>query len=378
MKQIYIEKNNCCGCTACLEKCPQKAIYMESDEEGFKYPVIREELCVDCGVCKKTCSFRKVTHTLQSQRYYAAKNTNLIERSRSRSGGFFFVLAQYIIEQSGIVYGAILDESMKVKHVRATNIDECVRMQGSKYVQSDMENIYHMVKNDLLNEAKVLFSGTACQVAGLYGYLGNKKYDNLVTVDIICHGVASPLIFSEYISFLEKKYHSKVEKFDFRDKTLGWNQSIEAFWINDKKRNANQYSRLYGSARAIRPSCYVCPFTSFDRPADISIGDYWGVDRLLPKFNDNKGVSLVIVNNENGYSYVERIRKHMEFIEVTKNDCGQPNLYRPTQEPDDRKMFWNVYKEKGIKENLKIWGAYHILKRIKWFFLVYLRARLKE
>lgn len=367
MKEI--KKENCCGCTACVQICPKKAIKFEYDEKGFGYPIINRELCIDCGLCDKVCQFKERKEQDFQQKFYAAKSCNNDERIRSRSGGVFFTLAKQIIRKAGVVYGVILDDAMNVRFDRAISIDDCKKMQGSKYVESNIEGIYTNVKKDLLDNRYVLFSGTACQVAGLYGFLGNINIEKLYTIDIVCHGVTSTKIYHEFVRFIEKKYNGKMQQFNFRDKYIGWDTHVESYIINQKKIFSRYYTRLFYSNAAMRPSCSVCPFANFNRPADMTIADFWGLRDLNPEFDDNKGVSVIILNNEKGKSMLKMISDGIEHFQVSKEDCVQPNLERPTPKAKETDEFWKVYMKSGIKGVLKKYGGYDWARRVKWKIL---------
>lgn len=373
MKIDSMKKNDCCGCRACEQACPKDAIKMVADREGYKYPVINGELCIRCGICEKVCGFEDKSlenKDKDNQKYYWVKNKNLEDRMRSRSGGFFFIVAQWILNQNGAVYGSILDDNNHVKHIRAVDIDNCKKMQGSKYVESDISNVYSQVKRDLADGMKVLFSGTACQVAGLYGFLQNHPHLNeLYTIDIVCHGVCSARILEDYIKFWEKKKKGKISEFNFRDKTkTGWDSHIESFVINNKKYYRNNYTRLFYCKNAMRPSCSECRFAKVERVGDFSLADFWGAKKYFPEQQDNKGISSVFVNTDKAKSLFDSLAEKMNYGEASEESIMQPNLKRPTPAGDNREEFWKLYEEKGFLALLKKYGGYDIFRRIKWFF----------
>lgn len=362
-------KIDCCGCSVCEQKCPVNALSMQIDEEGFFYPVIDEKLCTNCGLCQNVCNNKSPVDIEYDQKFYAVKGKNTADRMRSRSGGAFFEMAKSVIDQNGIVYGSVLESDMKVRHIRASEMEEIYRMQGSKYVESDIFGIYSQVEDDLKKGLKVLFSGTACQVAGLYGYLTHSKgvsFENLFTVDIVCHGVVSRKIFEDYIKFIEKKYKGKAEKFNFRDKSFGWNTHVETFVINEKKHARKNYTNIFYSNKALRPSCGNCRFASYNRSGDITIADFWGLKDKVNDFDDNKGVSAVMINTENGSKLFAEIQTNIDMHEVDKKLCSQPNLHKPTQIPANRAEFWDRYKKHGFIAVMKTEGRYDLLRRIKW------------
>lgn len=367
--RLVKDKEQCCGCSACEQKCPFNAIKMTVDEEGFYYPAIDEEACTNCGLCTKVCNNLPPKEGEYTQEYYAAKSCSMEDRMRSRSGGAFFEMAKHIIGENGAVYGSVIESDMTVRHIRANTMNEVCRMQGSKYVESDIPGVYAQVEADLESGLEVLFSGTACQVAGLYGYLKYSKgitLENLFTVDIVCHGVVSRKIFADYINFIEKKYHGKVEKFNFRDKSFGWNTHVETFVINGKKHARKNYTNIFYSNKALRPSCGNCAFASYNRPGDITVADFWGLKDNLKDFDDNKGVSAVMVNTENGDMLFSAIQTNVDMHEVDKKTCSQPNLHNPSKIPANRSEFWNCYRNQGFMGVMKTDGRYDILRRIKW------------
>lgn len=365
--KIFESKNNCCGCSACEQICPKNAVKMEPDNEGFLYPVIDGSLCVECGACKNVCAFQNDYEKNKSQKAYAVKHKDFDTRMTSRSGGVFIAISDYILEKNGTVYGAAFDDDFSVCHIRTTNKSERDRLKGSKYVQSDVKDTFASVKNDLKNGMYVLFSGTACQVAGLKNYLKNTDTSKLYTCDIACHGVPSPKIWKEYLSHCEKKFKGKVTNADFRDKTLGWKAHQEAIWIDNNKHILREYTYLFYENDIERPSCYNCKYTNLDRPADFTLADFWGIDRIVLNFSDNKGVSLLLVNSDKGCELFNSINNEIDFVEcdINKSIEPNPNLSRPTAKPKSREAFWIYYSKKGFEKTLKKYYKKIVIKRIK-------------
>ncbi len=371
----YKEKEDCCGCGVCSEFCKRNAIQMIEDEEGFLYPSINENSCVDCGICMKVCGFKCTSKSLYDQTYWALKSKNTQVRSVSRSGGAFYHLAKNIILMGGSVYGVILDEDNNVIYARITKIEDIHFMQGSKYVEAEIQGIYNLVNRDLLSGKKVLFSGTGCQIAALKSYLtklGTQIMENLYLVDIVCHGVSTRKIFRDYIEFLESKYRGTVTKFNFRDKLYGWDSTIESFFINGKKHYSESYISLFFSKYGMRPSCAACRFTNFNRPSDITLSDFWGGSQDV-LFNDNKGMSAIILNSEKGRLLFDSIRGECECIQITKEQCQQPRLSSPSVMPSNRMDFWNVYKTKGFSAILQKYGRCDIVRKFKFKFVMFLK-----
>ena len=365
--ELVKDKAQCCGCTACKNICPKQAIEMVEDEQGFLYPEISQEKCINCGLCKKTCfyqsGYKVLDDHLDKIETYAVKHKNLKIRMESRSGGIFTALSDEILNQNGVIYGVGYKNGFKVCYKRAETEEQRSEFRGSKYVQSEVGDIFKQVKMDLDNGRKVLFSGTPCHVAGLAKFIRNKE--NLFLVDIVCHGTPSPKIFKDYISFLEKKYGGKVEQFDFRDKSFGWNTHIESFVINREKIAKTIYTDLFYKHIMFRKSCYNCQFTNLNRPSDITIADCWGIEKNRPDVNDNKGVSLVIVNTEKGKKLYENIMPEIEQYKVDIKDYLQPQMQYPNKKYKKYEEFWNDYKEKGFEYITKKYAGKNLLGKVK-------------
>ena len=276
---------------------------------------------------------------------YAVKNKDERSRINSRSGGIFVVLSKYVLHNNGTIYGCIIDNNLNVKHTRISSIDELYKMQGSKYVQSNLGLIFRKVKQDLENNTYVLFSGTSCQIDGLLSFLPNCLITNLLTIDIVCHGVPSPKIYKDYILWSEEKHKSKCIDFNFRNKQkFGWDSHIETLTLQSGIQiNSKIYTRLFYSHNALRPACYKCPYKSIKHPADITIADYWGIEKAAPNFNDNKGVSLVLINNVKGIEFFNKIKADVDYKITDLENSMQPPLIRPFSEPVNRKKFWDDY-----------------------------------
>lgn len=227
MEKLYINKEDCCGCSACLNICPKHAIYMKHDEKGYLYPEIRKDSCVNCGLCEKVCPLKDKEKNKKFEKIaYGVKNKDEHERAKSSSGGVFVEVAKYILNNDGVVYGVEMNNDFQVKHGRATTIEDARKFQGSKYVQSDKHSIFCMVQKDLKEGKEVLFTGTPCEVAGLKKYL-RKEYDNLYTLDLICHGVPSSELLNAFLKGKEKLYSSQITELKFREKAYGWrNQEL--------------------------------------------------------------------------------------------------------------------------------------------------------
>ena len=350
---LFDRIEDCCGCGACLNICPRNAITMEEDECGFIYPVIDGAKCVACGQCKKVCSFQN-EHAYKSPiECYAAVNNDKNQIKDSASGGVFAALAKAIIKDGGIVFGAAFAEDWSVHHVSAENIEQLRSIQGSKYVHSNTEKTYSEAKMHLKTGRKVLFSGTPCQIDGLYGFLGC-DYDNLVTVDVVCHGVPSNRMFLDYLDGLEKKYRGKATFFSFRDKSIGWgiNGSII---INQRKikiwQSASPYLYYFSKGWNYRENCYKCKYACQNRPADISLGDYWGIEKQHPEllkrgWDENDGISCVMLNSIKAMRLFAEVDCECQSTTIEKISSGNAQLSRPCGE-GKRSEIIGEYRDNG-------------------------------
>lgn len=280
---------------------------------------------------------------------YAVRHKKEDVRRESKSGGAFTAISDWALQSNGVVYGCILDENLEAVHCRAEDSLQRDKMRGSKYTQSKLGNTFRNVKRDLINGKSVLFSGCSCQVAGLNKYLG-KTYDNLICVDIVCHGIPSPRIWRDYLRYRERQFSSKVIAANFTNKIdYGWRNSIGTLRLaNDKRVDSRVYTNLFYNHNALRPCCYKCPYKSTIHPGDITIGDYWGIEKVAPELDDNRGVSLVLINNEKGERIFNLVRDSLLCRETRLQDCMQMPLEKPCPEPENRTLFWKDYSEKGF------------------------------
>lgn len=304
----------CCGCGACEQICSKHAISMRPNKEGFLYPKLEVSLCVDCGLCSKICPELHTADSLNPTGYplaAQAKANKVLDNSSS--GGIFSVVAEYVLNKGGVVVGAELTENMKVRHVIVDNVQELNKLCGSKYAQSNTSNIYKRVKELLQQGRFVFFTGTPCQVSALKLFL-RRPFENLLTADLICHGVPSPLMFNMIVEHLEKKYKGKVMDYQFRSKKLtGWSRvSACTMLINGKIKHIyyNEMMRAFFQAfldgHVLRIDCYQCPFTRTERAGDFTMADFWSLKSTNPKFpRQHRGVSMILVNTEKGQSILE-------------------------------------------------------------------------
>lgn len=297
---------------------------------------------------------------------YAVKHLDENVINQSRSGGIFTAISDYILEQNGVVYGCILDQDFKAVHMRAENSSDRNMMRGSKYIQSRLGDTYRNVKKDLLDNKFVLFTGTSCQVDGLLNYLG-KEYVNLLCVDIVCHGVPSPKVWDKYLQWQKKANRSEIRSVSFRNKKdFGWRDHKESIYLaNGKSVDSKIYTKLFYDHHILRPCCYKCKYKSIMHPADITIADYWGIEKAAPEFDDNKGVSLVLINNEIGERIFELIKSKINWKETRIEDSMQPPLEAPFPEPEGRELFWNEFNNKKFGYIAKKYCQYGYKEKIK-------------
>ncbi len=369
-------KENCCGCTACASVCSHKAIRMEPDGLGFLYPVVDSALCTDCGLCEKVCAFHPSydkSLNLSHPDIYAVRHRNAEEVATSRSGAMFIALSDYVLANRGIVYGAAFADHFRVVHKRASDVSGRNEFKGSKYVQSDLHGIFGQVAADLREGRTVLFSGTPCQTAGLRSFLRNRRIsmELLYLCDVVCHGVPAPYIWRDYIAYLEQKAGQKIVKADFRDKSrLGWGAHKESFCYADGTYQIGDiYTHIFYKHIILRSSCGKCPYTNFTRPSDITIGDFWGSERLDSELNkDDKGLSLVLVNTQKGREWLDLVETEINRFPAVREQCLQPNLQHPSQLHPHTERFTQEYREKGFLYVMKKYGNIGWRYRMERFY----------
>jgi coenzyme F420-reducing hydrogenase beta subunit len=306
---------DCTGCYACYSICPKDCISMEVDAEGFWYPHIDIEECIDCGACDRVCPTFNKKEIINEPEAYACINKNEKIRLESSSGGIFSLVADMILDKNGVVFGALFDDNYKVIHNYIDTKNELYKFRGSKYVQSKIGDSFIKAKAFLDEGRLVLFSGTPCQIAGLYSFLG-KDYDNLYSIDLICHGVPSPDIWEKYVNYREKEAKSKSTKISFKDKREGWKSSSQYFKFENgreyiKNIGADLYLKAFLKNICLRPSCYECQFKSIHRESDITLADFWGIENVIPEMDDNKGTSAVFINSKKGHDIFKQIECDM-------------------------------------------------------------------
>lgn len=390
-------KSECCGCTACIHSCPVSAISFSEDNEGFMYPEINQDLCINCGLCERVCPFEHPDYRNDANPVvYASMLKDKTERKKSTSGGLFYALAKLIIERKGIVYGATLDNQLNVVHIGVEKMSDLGILRGSKYVQSDLNKVFVEIRNNLKSGRWVYFVGTGCQVAGLKSFL-RKDYPTLVTSDLVCHGVPSQMLFNKHIQFLEQKYHGKVADYNFRD-NANW-EGCEMFRLTNHKGKSKQirnssyelspylYSFMY--AFTYRYSCYNCKFARIPRQGDITLADYWECQRFFPRIDSSKGVSLILINNSKGHEIWNLIKDDVESYSSTVEDGAKynANLVHVTKKPQIRESIYDRINKEGystiaktdfrspryfwfcLRDQLEKIGVLQYLKKLKCVFV---------
>ena len=376
-----LEKKDCCGCASCVQVCPKQCISMTEDCEGFLYPKVDSAVCVDCGLCEKVCPIINQGYTIVPLVTYAAKNKDEKIRYKSSSGGVFTLIAEQILADGGVVFGARFNENWVVIHDYAETVEGLEPFRGSKYVQSVIGDNYKYAKQFLLEGRKVLFSGTPCQIAGLKKFL-RKEYENLLTVEVVCHGVPSPKVWKDYLQYRRAQHVvgkntvplsinelPGITGISFRDKTNGWKKygfkicyaALKAAENSVSKSanidnceitpfNEDIFMKGFLKNLYLRPSCYQCMAKQGKSGADIAIADYWGIQRIHQELDDDKGVNLVLINTQKGQTYFDAIAATLTYTisDYRKAIANNPCIVKSVAEPSQRVQFWREYESQGI------------------------------
>lgn len=375
MIEIF-NKEDCCGCSACVQICPVKCISLQEDKEGFLYPVVDKIKCIECGQCEKVCPFLNTQSERKPVKVYAAQSNDDELRLYSSSGGVFSLLAIAVIEDGGVVFGVMFDDNWQPVFGYADSISDLDALRGSKYVQAVVGNAYIEARTFLKQGRKVLFSGTSCQIAGLKRFL-KLEYENLLTVDVVCHGVPSPLVWREYLQEIKmsdrredsgkntvlssSKVIPVITGISFRDKKLGWKKfsfvvrgkSAEggqnSVLLSDMHRE-NRFMQAFLSNVILRHSCYDCKAKGGRAYSDITIADYWGVSKFHSTMDDDKGTSLVLAYTEKGLSLVNRILQKTRYVEsdYKLGLMANPCILKSVKMPKYRELFWREFFKVGI------------------------------
>ena len=343
---LLADRTHCTGCSACAAACPKDAIALVRDREGFAVPQVDLEKCVRCGICTRTCPMLQEREPRPLPAAFAAWNREADIRRDSSSGGAFSALADYVLEGGGVVFGAALDGKQHLRHTACFRKEDLWRLRGAKYVQSDLEGVFREVRK-CLETRQVLFSGTPCQVDGLYRYLGRRP-ENLTTCDLVCHGVPSPGVWEDMARYIEKKRGRELQTVRFRNKVEGWKNSHFTAVYDDGTVDTHplyetEYGRAFGRALFLRPCCHRCPYACMNRPGDFTLGDLWGLrPDELPE-QQRLGVSLLLVNTPHGSHIFGQLPLNCRPFPVERAIAGNPRLASPTVQPADRAAFFAAY-----------------------------------
>ena len=332
-KTYFLETGNlakCCSCGNCVDACPTSALVLTENKEGFCYPQLDEKKCIECGKCAKVCIYNNLHYSNRILSAYAVQNKDVAVLQRSSSGGVFFAVAKWIIEQGGVVFGCIFDTDLNPIITKAENLEQCIPMQGSKYVDADLKDSFAQVKLLLKQGRKVLFTGTPCSIACLLLFLEKDDRSNLYTLEFLCHGVPSRRIFKENIKMIEKEGNSKIVEYSFRDKSAGWGHATRIKFDNGRQKHweADWQPYHYGYLKGYmnRYSCYDCVFAGEQRFADVTIGDFWGAYKYFGKeMNVLGGVSLLIVSTQKGDSMFNAVKDGFVVVESSVDDIEKEN-----------------------------------------------------
>lgn len=324
------QKQDCSGCHACANACPVSCIAMIEDKEGFLYPKVDKAKCINCGICEKVCPIINKKERVNDTTAYACINKDDNIRFESSSGGMFTLFAESVINDGGVVFGSEFDDEFNLVHSYTDTIGGLAKFRGSKYLQSKIGDTYKQTKKFLERGIKVLFSGTPCQISGLLSYLG-RGYNNLICIDIICHGVPSPKVFKMYRTELEEKHDATTNKITFRHKDCGWKLFSILLSFNNHTEYRKDFAqdlfmRGFLKNLYLRPSCYNCKSKTLDRLSDITIADFWGINNIAPELDDDKGTSLVLVNSDKGKKIFQQLQDKMILKQV---DVGEAIKYNP-------------------------------------------------
>ena len=348
---------------------------MHADEEGFWYPKVDYDKCIECSLCIKVCPIINKVTVKNEPSAYACINNNEAIRLESSSGGLFTLIAEQIIDDGGAVFGASFNENLEVEHSYVELKQDLEKLRGSKYVQSRIGKTYEQAKHLLKSGRKVLFTGTPCQIDGLKSYLG-KSYDNLLCVDIVCHGVPSPEVWRKYVDYRQERAGSAVQRISFRRKDDGWKRFSVLFLFKNnteylKTLDKDLYMKAFLKDVCLRPSCYACEFKTIHRQSDITLADFWGVQNMLPDMDDDKGTSLIFVNSKAGQAMIEKIADKMQFKEVDINEAIKYNpaaIKSAASNSNREKFFKEIHTlafDKLVKKYCTDKLSVRIIRRIK-------------
>lgn len=355
MKKVILDMTKCSGCRACEQICDRGAISMHMDSEGFSYPYIDDEKCINCKKCTSVCAVQSKVKTFVPLETFAAMHNDYTVLYDSSSGGVFTALADIVLSAGGVVVGCMFDEGFRARQVivsKWTGLDEC---RGSKYVQSDTNNTYLKVEELLKKETPVLYTGTPCQIAGLRAFLG-REYENLLTADLVCHGVPSPELFVQHISWLENKMGQKIRQYRFRSKINSHKQSLYYYYyflkslkIISGSAMLDPYYFAFLNGKTFRNCCYQCLYAKESRVGDFTFADYWSVEKFHPELKENSGVSILLLNTPKAIAYKAQIEERMRLVPSKLEWIKEinANLNAPSQRPDARNTIYQEIQKQG-------------------------------
>lgn len=360
-------KTLCCGCGACKTICFKKCIDLIYDEEGFLYPSVNHEKCVDCKACEKICPIlNTASEGTGVPHVYAGFNKSEEVRMKSSSGGIFALLAKKIIDTEGCVFGAAFAEDFSVHHIMVEQNNDISMLMGSKYLQSRTESSFKDAEIELKKGRHVMYVGTPCQIEGLKNYL-RKGYDNLFTVDFVCHGTPSPKLWKKYLDYREKLVGASIQKILFRHKEHGWKKYSLQISFKDstsylEDRAKDKYMRMFLNNYSLRPSCYECKFKKLNHASDITLGDFWEVKHSHPELDDDKGLSLIFIHSDKGMEIFRNLSAYTKNVEITLNEALFCNgaVLGSVKIPKKRSLFMNNLDKLSIDE------LFNIIK-IPWY-----------
>lgn len=361
MRHIDIKVDACCGCGACEAICPTGAVRMQERELGFLYPTVQQDLCLECGKCIDVCQIgRDMENNPAEQSYYAGQHHSREIRMQSSSGGVFSALAQAVIQDQGIVYGACFDEEWKVCHVSAATMQGVSGMYGSKYIQSHNENVYQEIAKYLREGRTILYTGTPCQCQAIlqYAKISGLDITHLYTIDFVCHGVGSPGVWKKYVEWLEGMY-GKLLQFTFRDKENGWENFRQKAVLKNGTtimESGRSYFKMYASLLLMRECCFACSYTSYERCSDLTLGDFWNISALTHHFEKESGVSQILTNTKKGKELLSKAAPNLSLLQCTAKDCWQPHLEYPVNVSPIQKKFLRYYKCHAFADVIKKYG----------------------
>lgn len=367
--RIDVDIEKCSGCMACINACPKNAMTVVENENGFILPYIDDDKCIDCGICYSVCDFikdKKEDSTIKEAYSLVIKDKQVLYNSTS--GGAFTAISDIVLKHGGIVVGAVMEDDFTVKHMVAETTDGRDQMRGSKYVQSDIGFLFRKIKEYIKINRYVMFVGTPCQCAGLISYLG-KYRDKVLIVDFICHGVPNNALFKEHIKYMEEYSGRKIKDYSFRGKKYGWTAAaVQYLTLNDKKEIAPMKNQAYLSFftrnLSLRDSCFNCKYRSYHRYSDITIADFWSIDKFTQK-KDDKGVSFVLINTNRGKEIVEETKQTSKLKEYPVKDI----LFRvntTSNIPNTTEGFWDIYHKMGYSALVEKYYSPSLYKKFRF------------